>query len=156
MDDDAIRLLKQEAAARHTLHADHVSHRPLSEGYEDVGLIGEAEFARVSGLPLDLKRRPGGDGRVDFVVPLRATVDIKTARRAFNLIEEEGKATCDIYVLAEYSDDTSRATLLGWEKGSVLARAPVRDFGHGILNHHIPRDRLRPIEDLLRRIMRLV
>jgi hypothetical protein len=145
-----------EADARHSLHSDHASHRPLSEGYELVGLVGEGEFSRVSHQPLDLNRRPGGDGRVDFVVPFRVTIDVKTARKAGNLIEEEGKVTCDVYVLAEYSDDTRSAILVGWEKGSVLARAPLRDFGHGILNHYIPRDQLRPIPDLLKRMMRLV
>ena len=148
-------LLTIEANARRDLHVDHASHRPLSEGYELVGLIGEAEFARVFGLPLDLSRRPGGDGRVDFIVPFRITVDVKTARKASNLIEEQGKVSCDIYVLAEYSDDGKRADLIGWEKGEKLARAPVRDFGHGIQNHYIPRENLRPISELLKRVMRL-
>lgn len=152
---DPNELLMIEANARHELHADHPSHRPLSDGYELVGLIGEAEFARVFKLPLDLNRRPNGDGRVDFIVPFRITVDVKTARKANNLIEEQGKVSCDIYVLAEYFDEDKRADLLGWEKGEVLARAPVRDFGKGILNHYIPRERLRPIPDLLKRVMRL-
>jgi hypothetical protein len=154
--DPVVEALKIAAEARHSLHTNHDSHRPLSDGYELVGVVGEAEFSRVSNLPFDFNQRPRGDGRVDFVAPFRVTIDVKTARKAMNLIEEEGKVSCDIYVLAEYSDDTRAATLLGWEKGSVLARAPIRDFGHGILNHYIPRDSLRPMADLLKRLMRLV
>lgn len=152
---DPNELLMIEADARQALHADHASHRPLSEGYELIGLIGEAEFARVFKQPLDLNRRPNGDSRVDFVVPFRVKVDVKTARKPLYLIEEEGKVTCDVYVLAQYFDEGQTAGLLGWEKGEVLARAPVRDFGKGILNHYIPRENLRPVSDLLNRVMRL-
>ena len=148
--------LQAVAAQRGTLHREHASSRPLSEGYELVGLVGEAEFSRVAQMPMDLTRRPGGDGRVDFVVPLRFTVDVKTFRNPGNLIQEIGKVSADIYVLAKYHDDSRRAELLGWEWGSALVKAPTRDFGYGIVTHYIAREELRPMSSLLERIMRLV
>lgn len=149
-------LLRIEAEERSKLHANHASRRPLSDDYDLLGLAGEAEFQRTFHVPLDLNRRPSGDGRVDFIVPLRFTLNVKTARKPFYLIEEQGKVACDLYVLAQYFDDTRKAELLGWEWGQVLARAPVRDFGHGIINHFIPRDQLKSMAELRKRIMRLV
>ena len=66
------------------------------------------------------------------------------------------RVVADIYAArAGYSDDDRRAVLLGWEYGANLARAPVRDFGRGIVNHHIHRDKLRGMGELGHRIMRL-
>jgi hypothetical protein len=147
--------LADAAEERQALHSGHASSRPLSEDYERVGLDGEAEFARTYHLPLDLERRPGGDKGIDFVVPLRFTVDVKTARKADYLICEQGKVCADIYVLAEYVDSKA-AVLLGWEWGATLARAPVRDFGYGIISHYIPRCALKKMPEFAARLMRLV
>lgn len=150
-----IDVLRIEAEEREAIHANHESSRPLSEDYELIGLVGEAEFSRAYHQPMDLNRRAGGDGRIDFVIPLAYTVDVKTARKAYNLIEERGKIEADIYVLAQYIEDGRKAKMLGWEWGSVLVKAPYKDFGHGIINHYIPREQLRPMSDLERRIMHL-
>jgi hypothetical protein len=154
-DRDLLALLQREADARVKLHANHASSKPVVEDCEFVSLIGEAEFSKVSGQPLDLVRRPGGDGGVDFVVPMRTTIDIKTARKPYYLLVEHGHVTADIYVLAEYSDDNQSARLLGWEKGSVVRASPLRAFSPKITSHYIARAELRPMADLLRRIMRL-
>lgn len=153
MSDD---LLKAEADARHALHLGHTTSRPLSKDYELVGLAGEKEFAIQFNQPMDWGRKPKGDGGVDFVIPIRFTVDVKTARAAYNLIVERGKVAADIYVLAEYTDGPpTNAHLWGWAfKGEVLS-APVRDFGYGITNHYIPRDSLRPMGELRERVMHL-
>ena len=149
------RLFAEFAEERARLHAEHASSRPLSDGYELVGLKGEAEFQRVFNVPMDLNPRSGGDAGVDFVVPLRTTVDVKCARKAFNLIQEQGKVGgADIYVLAQYHDETQHAELLGWAWKAELLRAPVRDFGKGIVNHFIERQDLRSIASLHDRIMR--
>jgi hypothetical protein len=144
--------LSSEAQARSALHQSQTSNRPLSEASELIGLIGEFEFGRVTGRMPDLEHRPNGDGGFDFVVSLRFTVDVKTAERPFNLIHEQGKPFADIYVLAQYVPDSQRAPLLGWEWGANLRAAPVRDFGHGVFNHYIPRERLRPMAELLKRM----
>lgn len=149
-------VIDAESLARAALHADHATSRPLSEGYEKVGFVGEVVFAREFNLPLDWRRRAGGDGGFDFTVPVRHTVDVKTVRKAHNLLQEQGKISADICVLAQYlTDEEADAQLVGWEWGKVLARAPVRDFGHGILNHFIARGDLRPMAQLAARIMRL-
>lgn len=156
MNDDLLDLLEIEAERRLELHANSPGRRPLSEDYELVGLVGEAEFATTYDLPLNLRRLPGGDRGIDFMVPLAFSVDVKCFRKAINLIQEEGKVVADIYVLAEYSDADRRARMLGWEYGSVLIRAPVKDFGYGIITHYIHRTCLRPMGDLESRMMRLV
>jgi hypothetical protein len=156
MSDDLLDLLEIEAERRLELHVNSPGRRPLSEDYELVGLVGEAEFATTYDLPLNLRRLPGGDRGVDFVVPLAFSVDVKCFRKAINLIQEQDKVVADIYVLSEYSDIDRHARLLGWEYGSILARAPVKDFGYGIITHYIHRDYLRPMDDLGSRMMRLV
>ena len=121
------------------------------EGGQIKGLLGEAEFQRVFGLPMDFQLRRGGDSGIDFWLPLYYSVDVKTAHKPDYLIQEQGKATADIYVLAEYRGPDQLPKLLGWEWGSILRATSCRDFGYGILNHHIPRDRLQSIEYLLKR-----
>src|SRR5437867_3288918 len=146
--------IKVEAQLRHQAHENHPTHRPLSTGYELVGLRGEERLADVFGGSVDMTRRPGGDNGFDQVVWLVAPykVDVKTARNAFNLIVEVGKVDPrTIYVLAEYDDEFDTAQLVGWEWGSVLLRAPTKDFGCGVLDHYIPRARLREIGELLDR-----
>jgi hypothetical protein len=152
-----------EAAARHAAHQDHPSHRPLSEGYELVGLRGEEAFAQMFGLDMDLSRRPGGDGGMDFVVTMMVKppvifqykVDIKSARKPFNLIVEKGKVDAKtIYVLGHYLELIDKVTPIGWEWGATLLAAPTATFGgHGVLNHYIPRERLRPMRELQERII---
>jgi hypothetical protein len=148
-----VTFIAKYADARAALHAGHASSRPLSDDHENVGLAGEFEFGRFCGQMPDLSERPAGDKGVDFVVPLLYTVDVKTARKASNLIHEASKPlAADIYVLAEHIGDDAR--LLGWAWRSTLAAAPVKDFGHGIENRYIPREMLRPMEELGRRIWR--
>lgn len=146
--------LATEAAKRAALHASHASSRPLSDGYEEIGLRGEVAFGQFCGQCPDFTKRPGGDGGVDFVVPLLYTVDVKSARKANYLIHEAGKEMpADIYVLSEVID--GQASLVGWEWKSRLERAPARDFGHGIVNHHIAREQLRPMRELGERVWRV-
>jgi len=148
-------LLRPEADARHRLHQDQDSHRPLSDDYELVGLVGEFEWGQFTGITMDMTRRPEGDGGVDSFIYVRYSVDVKTARKPFNLIHEKGKPFADIFVLAGYSDETEKATLLGWHWGKALAKAPVREFGHGVLNHYIAASELHPLSELEKRMLRL-
>lgn len=149
---DFMGLISQEADARHKAHVNHKSSRPLSDGYELIGLLGEVEFARQTGVMLDLDRRLDGDRGVDFIVPVRLSVDVKTARKPGNLIHEQGKPFADIYVLAGYDDNLSKAYLIGWEFGTSLKKSPVRDFGYGIMSHYIPASELRPMGSLVDRV----
>ncbi len=58
----------------------------------------------------------------------------------------------DIIVLAQYHDNDS-ATCIGWEWGMVLKHAPKKDFGYGIINHYIPAEKLRPMDELIQRML---
>lgn len=149
-------LVRVECEARQRLHDGSPTRRALSDDYEFVGLLGEATFAREFNQPLNWSRLKGGDGGIDFTLPLRFTLDVKTFRKAGNLIQEQNKVTADIYVLGQYCDGAEPTVeLIGWEWGSVLGAQPVKDFGYGIITHYIPRERLRSMSDLHRRLMRL-
>lgn len=152
----ASSVLRLEASARDAIHEGQLTSRPLSENYQMVGLRGEHAFAQYFNLPMDWKRRADGDNGVDFVLPLRFTVDVKGFCKPHNLIVEQGKIRADIYVLAAVvGDDCADDELLGWEWGRIVAKAPVKDFGYGVLNHFIPRENLRPMDELLSKVMRL-
>ena len=97
--------LKKIAAQRENLHKNHASSRPLSKNYEYLGLKGEAKFSEEFEIPMDNKLRPSGDGGRDFPSVL-GNIDVKTARKAFNLLVEVGKVVSDVYVLAKYTDKT--------------------------------------------------
>jgi hypothetical protein len=139
--------IKALASSREAIHRSHASSRPLSVNYEYIGLLGEACFAEEMGLELDRTARPGGDKGVDFITPL-GTIDVKTARKAYNLIHEQGKAIANILVLAQYDDSTDSITFLGWEYGTVVTSRPTRDFGYRVINHFIPVKSLKPMESL--------
>jgi hypothetical protein len=154
--------LEQEAAARHEMHKNHPTHRPLSEGYWHVALVGEDALAKAFGLTVDMVRRPNGDGGVDNYLPLRLSpdekvtmvpVDVKTARKPFNLLVEVGKVKPKtIYMLASFDDATKTSELLGWQWGLVLLGAPTSNFGYGVTSHYIPREDLRPLSDIRERM----
>ncbi len=116
-------------------------------------MAGEFAFSQFSGLPVDLARRPGGDGGKDGHIFLGYSYDIKSAKKPGNLIHEQGKPFADIFVLAKY--ENGAAVLLGWEWGHVLQRAPVKDFGYGVINHYIPAEKMRPMDSLRARMLRL-
>jgi len=157
MADDPIR---REAEARTAAHDGQASQRKLSKGFELVGLRGEEAVAKLFGVTVDLVRRLGGDGgrdfKVAFAIPVMVElcVDAKSLRRPWNLLVEEG--TCKpltIYVLCSYSDEDDLATPVGWEWGASLLKVRPRDTGAGLINHAIKRERLRPISQLLERVV---
>ena len=110
-------------------------------------------LSQLTGLAPDLAIRPGGDGGIDGKIFLRYTVNVHAARKPYNLIHEQGQEMADIMVLASYNDETQASELLGWEWGKVLVEAPVKDFGHGVMNHYIPKDSLRQMWELESRVI---
>ena len=134
------------ARQRSDTHKDHASQRVLSEDYNVVGISGEAAFAEDFSLEVDKSIKPSGDNGIDFLLPLYFTVDVKTAKKAYNLLLEEGKVLSDIYVLADYNEGDT--FLVGWEWGKILKQAPTKDFGYGVINHYISAEELRPMREL--------
>lgn len=144
--------LRQTAEQRHAIHASHKTHRPLSDDYELVGLAGEAQFAKEFRCTLDTELRPAGDHGHDFLMNTDTghivTVDIKTARKPYNLLlEARARHTAFIYVLAHYIDE-HHVKLLGWTTGRIMRSCPIKDFGYGIHNHYLPAAQLRPMRSL--------
>lgn len=146
-----LAFLREIARAREELHNGHPSSRPLSEGYEYIGLLGEWVFAMAFGLPIDLTPRANGDKRKDFDTRV-GTIDIKTARKPGNLLREAGKPHADILVLAGYNDENESIGFLGWEYDTEMLKCPSRDFGYGILNHYKLVSELHPMNELKRLI----
>jgi hypothetical protein len=120
----------------------------LGKDYEDVGLLGEWEFGCFSGYMPKLK--VGGDGGIDFEIPVVFSVDVKTARNPARLLVEAGKVKADIYVLAHYeeSEGEGHARLVGWTSAQVVKSYEPVDTGRGVINHAVPADRLRPMDEL--------
>lgn len=143
--------LREAADRRKANHPNSPDERRFSPDYELVGLRGEWEFALLSGIMPDFADKPEGDSGIDFLVPIVLSVDVKTARKANYLLHEVGKSFADLYVLAEYDEITGKTTMVGWTWGTVLRKAPVDDgekFKHGVRNHYIARQKLRPMDEL--------
>lgn len=138
--------------SRTEIHNEQSSQRILSKDHDKVGLSGEFAFGEFSGLWPDTRSLIGGDCGVDFTVAMWFTVDVKTCRKPKYLIHEQGKPFADIFVLAKFDDDTGKSTLLGWEWGSKLRSAPVRDFGFGVISHYIPVGQLKSMDELKTRL----
>lgn len=136
------------AKARNGVFANMKRNRPLSKNYEEVGVMGEWEFAKFCGLMP--KMTVGGDGGVDFELPVVFTVDVKTSRSADRLLVEAGKVKADIYVLAWYMDgeEEGEVTLIGWTSAAAVKANEPRDSGRGIINHVVEASALRPMDEL--------
>jgi hypothetical protein len=159
------RAIVKEATKRRTAHfANSPRNRPLSKNYEEVGMWGEWEFGRWSGLMPRLEA--GGDGGYDFVLPMYMRVDVKTSRRGDALLVEQGKVKADLYVLAKCDEEevwtgdkeTSTvflATLVGWCLATELLATTAMDTGRGIVNHSVPAAKLRKMEELRKFLTKL-
>ena len=149
------------AEQRRILHLGSPSSRPLSRDYEVVGWAGECAFGRAIGQKPDATPRPSGDKGIDFTVACRVrdgvrsfTVDVKTARKPHNLLVEVGKVHASIYVLDRFIAP-EQADLLGWEWAALVRPAPTGVFypSNPIPSHYIPAGRLRPMAELLGRVV---
>lgn len=162
---DEVVDLRAEAAARKQIHGGKPSHRPFHAKSEIAGLAGEAEFSRLTGLPLNWHRENRGDGGPDFWIPLEFggrvleyTLDVKTSLRPEYLLHATTRANgkpqvwCHLYVLAGFDETTEAVTFIGWETGRNLRAAPTKMFL--IMNHYIDAAILRDMDELLGRYRR--
>jgi len=118
-----------------------------SAGHDIVGAAGEIAFAREFGYSVDNILRQGGD-TADFITPV-GKVDIKTARKAYALIVKKGSRVSNVVILAQYHEKSRTATLIGWEWGSIVKKAPIRRMRPELPeNHFIVATELRPIDEL--------
>ena len=136
------------------LHKNQASCRPLSTGkimHNLVGVAGERQFSIEFDLFFDEERactRPEGDDGWDFWV-LEGT-DVKTAQKPGNLLVEEGKVKCAIYVLAGFEGDLDQyhITFYGWATAAEVLEKVPELWPMMIVNHIIPRRDLRPMSKL--------
>ena len=154
--------LADVARRRNAIFVNLPRNRVLTQGYEEMGVVGEWAFGKFCGLMPRVEPGRGGDGGYDFQLPMVFTVDVKTSKKAESLLVEVGKVKADIYVLAHYhapaqGDDTgdtqytrAEAELVGWTWASVVKAVEPRDTGRGVINHCVPRAQLRPMEELER------
>lgn len=154
--------LARVSRRRNAIFVNRARNRPLSKGYEELGVVGEWAFAEMCGLMPRTQPGKGGDGGYDFQLPVVFTVDVKTARKADKLLVEEGKIKADIYVLARYVESetveldaravyvSGEAELVGWCWATQVKAVEPRDTGRGIVNHCVPRESLRPMAELKR------
>jgi len=155
----SMSIAKWEGYVRQQAHSHNGTRRFFEdENTEDIiGVTAEIAFGKWSGLEPDLEVRPNGDGCKDFLIKVngrKISIDIKAARKAFNLLlkQKDGLRSADILVLAKVDGDL--VSFLGWEHKSMMLVSPVKDFGYGILNHYRSKDDLRPMRQLLDLIKR--
>lgn len=149
--------IRRLADARTGLHPNSTS--TIAAGADYVGMRGEFAFGELIGLHPDTSARPGGDGGIDFVVPILTSVDVKTRReradgKKCNLLVEQGKVNADIYVQAVLSVDEADCRCIGWIRARDLLRYRARDFGHGVACHAVPEGDLLAMELLTKRVHR--
>jgi hypothetical protein len=125
------------------------------ENLEDIiGLAGEVAFAKRYGLKPDLTIRPEGDKNIDFKIEIDgtriATIDVKTAQKAFNLLvkEWEIQKCSDVLVLCEYFKNES-IMFVGWATRKMMQGQPIKIFSSlNIPNHYLHRSKLKPMSEL--------
>ncbi len=150
---DTLQQALTEARRRHADKANYQSTRNLTESPHEVGMYGEEEFSRVSGLPMDLTDRREGDGGRDFTIHLESGsygLNVKTAQHSPPWLMCECKKLHEdfIYVLAHKRGHF--AHLIGWEWGRVLGQSEPGDYARtGMVNYRLVPEQLRPIKDLL-------
>lgn len=142
------RLLRAIAEERERGHIGHRFGDRWKPNATYIGLIGEAEFARQTGLNVDLSWRPGGDQGVDFSTSV-GTVDVKTAEfPKYLFLKTTAEHFAEIYVLARYVPYVETAELIGYATLDELQAAPLVTTDYCV-NHAIPAHRLHDIRQLL-------
>ena len=120
--------------------------REYSDDAQEIGVSGEKEFADKTGLSMPQVLK-GGDGGIDF--RLSIIIDIKTAKIPKYLICRQGEIRSDVYIL--YGIRGIEVYPVGWAWGYELRSAPI----NGPMNHYIPADMLKPIEQIYNLIKHL-
>ncbi len=153
-----LSLMIELAKERRRIHLNHEKSFVIEETPEEhidreyTGIVGEWDFHRKTGLPIDLSRRLGGDGKVDFICPKIGFIDVKTYRKAKNMLRPVGVEHAAILVLAQFYEEIP-CEFLGWEFDCVMLTCPTRRFvENGPLNHYKPAEELRDMDILFHRI----
>jgi hypothetical protein len=147
-------IARKEGEKRQNVHTHNSTPRfykndPALE--DTLGVMAEIAFAKWSNLNPDLSEKIHGDGCKDFEFQIKnrvLTIDIKAARKPFNLLlkEQDAKRSADILVLCGI--DENAVKFMGWEHKSIMLIMPKKDFGYGYINYYRHSSQLRPMGQL--------
>lgn len=144
-----VGIKRQEGHIKHNNSTRRFFENPYEE--DIIGVIGELAIEKKFGLKMDREVRPKGDGHYDFTITVNGiliTIDIKTARKPYNLLikNHEIDVAADVNILAGLKGNI--VTFLGWETKTVMKDRPKKDFGYGIINYYKHSTKLRPMEKI--------
>lgn len=115
-----------------------------------IGLFGERAFARIVGLPMDEKSRPGGSRRINFRLADGTTIDVVTRRpwgptgRTPDLVVPTSTAgSVDVWVLCEYIGPNFEPNFLGWVEEAVAIATAERVIFRGASDRYRENFRIR-------------
>lgn len=151
-----------QAARRDAAHAGQPVTNDFSDDRQLLGMQGETAFGEFSGLYPHTHDGPYGDGGIDFTVPLKFTVDVKTTTFAgsdaepMHLKHFVGHQMADIFVLAYHEQAQNSTRLMGWCWKSELKDGEKRQFPpHNRDNYCLPVRSLHPMRELRDRLIRI-
>lgn len=120
---------------------------------DTIGIAGEIAFGKIYNLKPDLTIKPLGDDHIDFKIKINggriATIDVKTAQKAYNLLIKkwEIEKCADVLVLAQYLE--GKINFIGWTTRHIMSIQPTKVFSSlGIENYYLHRDNLNQMETL--------
>lgn len=152
--DDFFNQQAESIGKRRTeLHTGQASQTLRGKNTDQIAMKGEFFFAKTTGMMPNLKEKIAGDSGIDFIVAIMMTLDVKTSRIGDRLLHKAGKPTADLYVLVHYIEAIDDCEYVGWTTRQFLLNKEPRDTGCGIINHEVLAGELRPIEELLRRMV---
>jgi hypothetical protein len=157
--------LYAEARRRSGFHDGQQPERRFTPAYEIIGLIAERDWSALTGAP-----RPdteaigaGSDGGHDFEHKVWAEnwsvatllVDVKGAQKPYGLLVEAGKVRKNVaYVLGLVDLSGQRVSAwLGYAWGAEVLQYPPRAWPRHVVNHVVPVAKLRPVAELLDRML---
>jgi len=129
---------------------------------DEIGILGEGAFEKLTGLPMNREIRRGGDGGRDFSFPYNGrtiSIAISVARIPVYLFmhaeHRAGTPRADIWVLGTLAKDMQSVAFLGYQTKSYMLALPPVPCRHPILaaqgrkNHECPRGALKPMQRLI-------
>lgn len=127
---------------------------PIIHNTDLVGVVAEAELAKLLGLPFQGDVGTRGDPGYDFILPDGRTLDVKgTERVNGNLIVpamERKPLVADLYALAIVDTNKGTAEFVGYATQEMVRQAPVKEFNNNYgSGYFVHRSKLRPMKELL-------
>jgi hypothetical protein len=127
--EDVYPLAVEIAEARHNQKKNYKTHKPLSDNYEVVGVLGELVFSLIIQQHMDIELKKEGDDGFDF-----AKSNIKTSEehKARHLIEFKDKQFFGYYYFVIVNLQNKYGFVRGYiHSKEFREKAQLIDFGYG-------------------------